>query len=121
MENYGIMSLTLAESANRALGKLCSKFRTIKNMGFGTFTKLFDSCVAPIMDYCSAIWGYDNYDICNRVQLRALRFFLGVHRFAPTAAVIGDTGWISSKTRHYINMARYWNRLVEMDNNRLCK
>ena len=119
--NFETMSCMLAESANRALGKICSKFKSIKNMGFQTFTKLYESCVVPIMDYCSAIWGYSNYVNCDKIQNRALRFFLGVHRFAPTTAVVGDTGWISSKTRHWINMVRYWNRLINMDHNRLCK
>ena len=36
-------------------------------------------------------------------------------------AVNGDMGWVSSNTRRKIEMLRLWNRLVEMDGNRLTK
>ena len=33
---------------------------------------------------------------------RAMRFFIGVHKFSPTCGVQGDTGWLSMKqTLHY--------------------
>ena len=39
----------LSESLGRVLGKLISKFKGVKNMGYNTFTKLYNSCVVPIM------------------------------------------------------------------------
>ena len=50
-----------------------------------------------------------------------MRYFLGVHKYAPTAAVQGDMGWISLKYRRYVAMLKFWNRLVHMDNTRLTK
>ena len=52
---------------------------------------------------------------------RAMRYFLGVHKFAPTAAVQGDMGWISLKYRRYKKMLLFWNRLNRMDEERLTK
>ena len=42
----------------------------------------------------------------------AIQYFMGVHRFATLLAVYGDTGWIPSQYRRWINIIRYWNRDV---------
>ena len=56
-----------------------------------------------------------------QVVNRAIRYFLGVHRFTPILAINGDMGWPLSLHRRWINMLRLWNRLIDMDNNRLTK
>ena len=33
------------------------------------------------------------------MQKRAIRYFLGVHRFAPVLAIAGDMGWEPSEVR----------------------
>ncbi len=35
----------------------------------------------------------------NTVQIRAIRYFLGNHRFSPNLAINGDMGWSSSQTK----------------------
>ena len=47
----------LAESGGRALAAIVSKFRTIKNVGYETFTKLYHSNITPILDYESDVRG----------------------------------------------------------------
>ena len=66
-------------------------------MGYSTFTKLFESCICPILDYSSGVWGYHKFEKINTIQKRAMRIFLGVHRFAPKLALEGDMGWMSSR------------------------
>ena len=51
----------------------------------------------------------------------AIRTFMGVHRFAPIIAVIGDCGWLPGLYRHQIEVLRYWNRIISMKNSRLTK
>ncbi len=41
--------------AGRAMGSIISKFKSLKNVGFETYSKLYHSGVVPIMDYCSGI------------------------------------------------------------------
>ena len=41
---------TLSSSAGRALAKLISKFKCQKNLSYQTFTKLYDTCVWPLLD-----------------------------------------------------------------------
>ena len=119
--DYKISSKVLADSGGRALGALYSKFKHNNGLGFDTFTKLYECGVAPILDYGSAIWGFGEHESINSVHNRAIRMFLGVHRFAPISAIIGDMGWVPSKIRRYVNMFRFWNRLTMMNDNRLTK
>ncbi len=119
--DFNTTASVLAGSANRALGSIYTKFNKLKGLGFNTFSTLYHSGVAPILDYCSGVWGYQNHGQINTVQNRAIRFYLGVHKFAPNLAITGDVGWISSGVRHKIEMFRLWNRLINMDVDRLTK
>ena len=55
------------------------------------------------------------------VQNRALRYYLGVHRFTPLPALHGEFGWSLPHHRHCVNAVRYWKRLLSMDDNRINK
>ncbi len=85
------------------------------------YTKLYNSLVAPIIDYGSAIWGYKGYDSLDKVQNRTTRFFIGVHKYAPKLGHVGDMGWVSNRGRWEINILRLWNRLIGIDNDRILK
>ncbi len=78
--SYEITATTLAESAGRALGGVISKFKSFRNVGCQTFSKLYHSGVVPVMDYCAAVWGYRKHSSYSNIQNRALRYFLGVHQ-----------------------------------------
>ena len=64
---------------------------------------------------------FGEHESINSVHNRAIRMFLGVHRFAPISAITGDMGWVPSKIRRFVNMFRFWNRLIKMNDNRLTK
>jgi len=119
--NYEITATTLAGAAGRALGGIISKFKSFKNVGFQTFSKLYHSGVVPVMDYCAGVWGYEKLSSCSNTQNRALRYFLGVHQKAPILALEGDTGWVTTDVRRQTEMLRLWNRLIYMDDSRLTK
>ncbi len=65
------------------------------------------------MDYTSGIWGFRNSTKLDGIQNAAKRVFLGVHRYSPVLCLGGDTGWVKVGNRRYLNMLRYWNRLLE--------
>ena len=109
----------LAESAERALGMLINRFFANKHMSFQTYTKLYHSCICPIMDYASDVWGHKYYSKCDTVQNKAIRIFLGVHKYASNVAIQGDVAWIPPHIRRKLNMIRLWHRLVSMDVERL--
>ena len=111
----------LAAAGTRALGAIRNKIHNIKNLHFKVYSKLYQTGVTPILDYCSAIWGYKMQKCIQDVQNRAIRYFLGVHKFCPLAAMEGDMGWSSCLVRSQLNMVLFWNHLVNMSDNRLPK
>ena len=35
---------------------IVAKIHGYKDIGYDTYSKLFNSCVAPVTDYCSGVW-----------------------------------------------------------------
>ena len=114
-------SQVLANAGGRALGSVNSKMKKIKNMGFNTYSKLYETGVKPILNYCSGIWGYQRWKPLQKIQNRAMRFYLGVSKFASTVGIHGELGWWDCESEVKIEMTRLWNRLVKMDGSRLTK
>ena len=92
---YAKMAKQVANSASRALGLLITKFKTAGGLPFSTFTKLYNSTVLSVINYGASIWGCRRFSCVKAVQNRTLRLFLGVERYAPNAAVNGDSGYDS--------------------------
>ncbi len=114
--DFEVISIVLAGAAGRTLGNVISKFQALKNISYNTFFKMYHSYIVPIMDYGSGVWGYDNSEAGDKILFRAIRYYLGV-----LLALEGDMGWNSCKIMQSINMIRLWNRLINMDENRLTK
>jgi hypothetical protein len=117
--DYNVTAKVLSDAANRALGAIINKYLNNNGLGYYTYTRLYNSGVCPILDYGSEVWGYKNFPHIDNIQNKAIRIFLGVHRFAPLAAISGDMGWTHSQTRRHVCMLRLWNRIVNMNQNRL--
>ena len=111
----------LAGAAGRAVGSIVNKHKVSGGLHYDVFKKIYDTCVSPIMDYCGAVWGFKDYAKCNTVQNRALRSFLGVHRYAPNLAIQGDTGWTPPIIRRRLDMIKFWHRIISMPDTRLPK
>ena len=111
----------LAESAGRALGSVVTKM--IKNGGFPykVFSTLYDSCVASIVDYGSEVFGFEQYHSKVTLHLRAIRAFLGLPKNSCHAAVLSEVDWLEPHYRSRLNMVRFFNRVLKMDDNRLTK
>ena len=100
---------------------MISKFKSLRDAGFYTYTKLFDSCVVPISDYFSGIWGFTKNSAINKVKNRVCRFYLGLHAKAPILVFEGETGWMLPKYRHCLSMLKLWNRYCMSSNNRITR
>ena len=111
----------LAKGATRALGKVLAKYYLNKGLGYNTYTKLYDSCVCPVMDYASGVWGFCEHDNLEKIHSRAMRCYLGVNKYAAKCGIEGDMCWTPPKIRRSIEILRLWNRLVGMPENRLPK
>ena len=116
-----ITAETLSKAGWRALRAVISKIQSYKDVEFKTYSQLYNSCVVPVLDCCSGVWGFKSFDIIDMIQNWAIRYFMGVHRFTPILANTGDMGWVVSTSRRWANFLRLWNRLVNMHENRLTK
>ncbi len=112
---------TLSAAAGRGLGKVISKFKSMNDMCYNTYYKLLECYVRPVLEYGSAIWGFKSYSKCDQIWNRAGRFYLGVHRFVSTAGMMSDLGWLTTKYLRWLNMLRFWNHLLTMNDDRLTK
>jgi hypothetical protein len=71
------------------------------------------------MDYSSEVWGLGKFNVCDTVQNKALRYFLGVHKYAPLLGILGDIGWYTPIERRCLKMVKFWNHIVNMDISRI--
>ena len=74
--------------------KMISKFKELKNVGYNTYTKLYNSGVAPILEYPCAVWPWGKANEVDIIQNRTMRYFRGVHKYARNAGSIGDMAWV---------------------------
>ena len=110
---------SVAASASRALGLIISKFYANGGMPYKVFTKVYESLVAPVIDYGAAIWGTREFSCINAVQNRACQVFLGLGRYAPNAGVQGEMGWFLPIHKQWMSISRFRCRLSQMSEDRL--
>ena len=87
---------------------------------YNTFTKLVNTGVLPILDYSAGVWGGKEFKKILDVQARAMRFFLGVNKFAPILGIEGEMGWEPAEIRKR-QMLTFWNRIIGMDDSLLTR
>ena len=119
--DYNITAKMVAQSASRALGLLIAKCKSLGGMPYDVYTKLYDALVWPVIAYGASIWGDRSFSCIDAVQNRAMRFYLGVGKYTPTAAVAGDMGWIPPLTKQWKCTSNLWSRLSFMNTGRINK
>lgn len=119
--DYGFSVNTLANASSRAFGALVAKSRYVGGFGYATFTKLYQNCVVPVMDYAAGIWGIKRHNPPDIVQRKAMRYFLGTNKFSAIPALEGEMGWFPPHIRHQLDVIRLFLRLSHMSPVRLTK
>ena len=64
-----------------------------------------------MISFGAAIWGHKELTCISAVQNRAMWFFLGVGKYTPNAAVLGEMGWIPPCIRQWTPIAAFWSRM----------
>ena len=111
----------LSQSAGRALSSIMSKLKTARGLSFNTYTKLFDSCVYPILNYFAGIWGHDEFSSAFSIVKRALRYYLCLPRYTSIASMLCISGWLPPQHYTFVEKCRLYNRILKMDDKRICK
>lgn len=119
--DFNVTAKMVAQSASRALGLLIAKCKISGGVPYNVFTKLYDTVVWPVIAYGASIWGYKSFPCINAVQNRAMRFYLGVGKYTPNAAVSGEMGWQPPIVRQWKTVSTFWVRISNTNNSRLNK
>ena len=80
-------------SGSKSLSSIIGKYNVYGNFTFDMYSQLYDACVIPTMLYGAEVFGYIHPSNFEKIQKRALRFFMGVHNSTPIQAMMGDMGW----------------------------
>ncbi len=91
----------------------------MSDLGYGSFMTLHNSYILPVAGYVAAVWGFKDYPAPRVLQNRINRFYLGVHRFAPTSAVSIEMNTPNYRCIRWMEMLRYHNRVLQLDADRL--
>ena len=113
----------LSDTGGRSLGAKINKFKLLKTVDYKTFSTLYKTGVKSVLQYGSTVCGSRKTSKLDCVQHRAMRYFLGVHRYTSIVAMLGDMGWFPFYIKQYLAVARYWNTLLGSgtNNSRLTK
>ena len=115
------MAAHVAKSANRAHGLVISKYKIFGGLLFSTFRKLFDTIAWSTISYGAAIWDDREFKCINVMQKRGERYFMGVGRYTPNAAVNGDMGWDKPIIKQWSSVVNNWIKIKNMDDGRINK
>ena len=111
----GLWSAAQAELARRASrGMFC-----IKNFAYNSkihdvniLLKLFDSCIGPILNYGSEIWGFHQGTDIERVCDNFYKFTTKLPRNCNNIAARGELGRNKAFVKRYIRIIKYWLKLI---------
>lgn len=109
----------LCTLATNAMFGILNKGRRLQ-LDIDTQIHLFNSIVEPILIYGSEIWGYENVQCIERVQLRFLKLLLMVKKSTPSVMVRGELGIFPIDIRIQLRCITYWSRILNNKHDKLC-
>ena len=109
------------DRAYKALGLIIAKSKSLGGFPFSVFSKLYNVSVIPIFNYIAHIWAFTPSPVCTKIQNIALRFFFGLGKNSPIAALIGDTGWPPIFLHLQYTLLKYWYHLGSLELDRIPK
>ena len=112
----------LAKAGSRALSYIIGKSKSNLDVGFGTFNKLYHSCVVPVLDYaCGAWYLRTKTPKLDQIQQRASHFYMGLPKNCSLLAIEGEIGWVPGVVRRDLETLRLYNQFVKMPRGRLTR
>ena len=110
----------LSKAGSHALGQILGKTKCNYDLGYVSYSKLFHSCVVPVLDYGSGVWsqGRDCSKI-DQIQSQACRYYCGLPKGAPLVGVAAEMGWVPGIVRRDAETLRLYNQLDNLPVSRL--
>ena len=108
------------DRANKALGVIIAKSKELGGFPFTVFTKLYEVSTLSVFNYTAHIWSF-NRSVPTLPKKIQNRFFFGLGKAAPIAALLGDSGWPPIEIYLQFKLLKYWFRLGNMSMDRIPK
>lgn len=108
----------LKNQATKAMYSLLQKCRK-HNMSIECQLDMFDKAILPILLYGSEIWGFEKFDILERVHLKFCKIILNLKQTTPASIVYGELGRYPISVSIKLRMVKFWCRLVNGDDNKI--
>ena len=112
---------SLTSAAGRSFERMVGLFKQLGNMGYSTYCTLYETYVLPIVNYGAGVWGFDLFTAPQVLQNRIKRYYLGVHRYSANASTSMEMNILSIRYSRWLEVLRYFNRLMTLDDHRLPK
>ena len=103
------LKLHLYQKGCRAMFSLLKKPQ--KSFPLDIMLKLFYVIVKPVVLHGAEVWGSENCDILERLQLRFYEYVLYISKFTSSMMVYGGLGAVPLDIDIKLRMLTYWARL----------
>ena len=98
-----------SEKALKASFATIKKCNTLGNISPKVGLQLFDTCVLPVISYSAGVWTTGKpIDCIERVQLKFLKFLLGVKASTCNNAIYGETGRFPLYLDQQLKAIKFW-------------
>ena len=112
----------IAEKSTKASFAATSKFASVGKLTPQLGFKIFDTFVSPIVNYSAEIWCKTSEIQCvETVQLKFIKYLLGVKNGTSTVAILGETGRLPLLYHQQVKLVKYWIRLIQLEEKALAK
>ena len=82
---------------------------------------LFDKLIAPILNYGSEVWGFNNAKAVETVHLSLCKRMLGVKQTTQNDFIYGELGRMDYRSIRYINFVKFWLKIVHIEERKYIK
>ena len=111
---------SLAEQASKALFSLNSLF-DIVSLDLSVKLRLFDSMIAPILNYGCEVWGFHKGPNIERIYLKFLKQILRVKPQTMDCIIFGELGRVPMYVIRKIRILKFWAKIVNSPQSLLYK
>ena len=108
----------IKEKAHKSYFSLISKSKEWGGFQPRLFLYLFDHTIAPILNYSSEIWGFEDWTKLETLHLKACKYALGVRSSTTTDAVYAEVGRVSLQCQRHINILNFFARFSSLESTR---
>ena len=105
----------IKEKSHKAYLSLISKSKEWGGFSPRLFLYLFDHTIAPILNYASEVWGFEEWPKLETLHLKACKYELGVRSNTTTDAVYADFGRMSLQCHRHSNILKFFTRISALD------